>query len=269
MAVSTTPAVAATRPQRRTRRPLLLVGIGMAVVAFLLVLALGAMLSPSGGRARVPDVTVVVAAGAIPAGTVLTGADLTTAQVAKTALPADATAHTASLVGQMTQVAIPKAQPVTTNLVAAPGYVSIPSGWVGETIPADELEAVAGYAKKGDAIDIIATITPSSSSAQTPNSPSSSSAQTRTVFTDVRVVEVDARGATAQGAPTSLTVLLTPCDAVYLSWLINDKASFNYTLVSGTDYGAPPTGPSSSCPIGTNPAPVGQSQVFSRYGFQG
>ena len=98
---------------------------------------------------------------------------------------------------------------------------------------------------------------------------------TRTVWRSVRVIRVGpaatsgsggAAGQQGQGVASSLTVLMTPCDAQYMTWLITN-ATMRYTLRSDRDYGSPPTGPDPSCPLGTQLPRVGPAEVDARFGF--
>jgi Flp pilus assembly protein CpaB len=244
------------------RRPLLFIGIAMALLAFVLVLALGSILA-RGATAASSQTTVIVAAQNIAAGGQVTASDLTTMRMPLSAVPPATVDSASKAVGKVAQVAIPKGAAITTNLVAPKGYMNIPSGWVAETIQGTELVAVAGYVQKNDSIDIIATLPQSAFN----TSGSNSSQVTKTVFTDVRVFRVGTEGSAAQGAPSSLTVLLTPCDAQYLSWMIKSQAQFNYSLVSGLNAAPAPSGPSASCPIGTSTPAVGPSQVNARFQF--
>lgn len=254
------PPSAQTKPA--ARRPLLFIGIGMAVLAFVLVLALGSTLA-RGAAAAASQTTVIVAAQNISAGAPVTAADLTTVRMPVSAVPPATVDSAAKTVGKVAQVAIPKGQAITNNLVAPKGYMNIPSGWVAETIQGSELVAVAGYVQKNDSIDIIASLNQSAF-----GSAGNNSAQvTKTVFTDVRVFRVGTEGSTAAGAPSSLTVLLTPCDAEYLSWMIKSQAQFNYTLVSGQNAAPAPSGPSASCPVGAPTPAVGPAQVNARFQF--
>jgi Flp pilus assembly protein CpaB len=251
------------------RRPLFLIGIAMSLLAFLLVVVLGSVIA---GRATVGtvQVSVVVAARDIHLREVIGAADLAAARLPVAALPPGAVLHASDAVGKVAQVDVLKGQPITTNLVAArgagaPGYLPIPQGWVAATIPASEQQAVGGYVSTGDVIDVQASL---SETAFTPNVLNPRQL-TRTVFPGVRVIEVGpagTRSGQALAVVSSLTVLLTPCDAPYLAWLLT-SATVRYTLLSSTDYGPAPTGPSPSCPPGTTPARVGPAEVDKKFGF--
>jgi Flp pilus assembly protein CpaB len=130
------------------------------------------------------------------------------------------------------------------------------------------MQAVAGYISPGDAIDITASVSQSTFNPALQNPPQ----VTRTVFQDVHVIKVGpatnqgVKGGQVLGVTSSLTILITPCDAPYLTWLLANT-SIRYTLRSSKDYGSAPTAPSPSCLLGTRPARVGPADVDSKFGF--
>ena len=89
-----------------------------------------------------------------------------------------------------------------------------------------------------------------------------------TVFRDVDVLRVGpVNGGSATGIVTSsLTVLMTSCDAEYLDWLLNN-ASMKYELESYKDYGSLPTGSDANCPTATSATGVGPADIDKRWHF--
>jgi pilus assembly protein CpaB len=244
----------------------------MSVVAFLLVLILGTVVA---GRSAVGTVKVgvVVAAHDIGRRTVIGPADLTTSLIPASAVPPGSVGATSQAIGKVTQVAVLKGQPVTTNLLADqgtgdPAYLPIPQGWQAVTIPAGEIQAVAGYISPGDVIDIEATANESVFNPALANPPQ----VTRVVFQGVHVIKLGpattqgVKSGPVLGVTSSLTVLMTPCDAPYLTWLLANT-SIRYSLKSSKDYGSAPTGPSSSCPLGSRVPRVAAADVDSKFGF--
>src|SRR5947209_4081053 len=81
---------------------------------------------------------------------------------------------------------------------------------------------VAGYVSPGDVIDVEATVSASVFNANQQNPPQ----VTRTVFPGVHVIKVGpatnegVKGGQVLGVTSSLTILVTPCDAPYLTWLV-------------------------------------------------
>jgi pilus assembly protein CpaB len=171
--------------------------------------------------------------------------------------------------GKVARVDIPAGSPITANLIAGSGdllssgdvaYLPIPSGYVAVTIPTGELVGVGGYPQVGDRITVLATVNTSIFS------PGGASV-VRTVFRDLNIIRV---GAVNQGSAngqiaSSLTLLLTACDAEYLFWLLNN-AVLKYTLESFKDYAAAPSQPDPACP---KPGGVGPKEVNKRWQFTG
>jgi Flp pilus assembly protein CpaB len=263
---------APARPQSKpaARRPLFLIGIAMAVVAFLLVLILGSVIA-SRATAGTVQVTVLVAARDIPHRTVIGVADLTTAALPATGVPPQALAQSAQALGKVAQVTVLKGQPITSNLVAAegagdPGFLPIPAGWVAATIPASEQQAVGGYVAQGDVIDVAATVNEAALNAAVANPRQ----LTKTAYTGLHVIRVGpstgGKTGAVQGLTSSLTVLVTPCEAPYLTWLVANGV-VKYDLRASADYGKVPTGPDPSCPSGTQVAKVGPAEIDRKFGF--
>ena len=147
--------------------------------------------------------------------------------------------------GMIPLVTIVKGQVVSSNLVAKPGqsfgvqseFLPIPSGYVALTIPTSEQQGVAGYVQPGDYISVIATVTTGAKVA------------TKTVFTNIHVIRVgqDTAGAAGTAATaTSLTIVVTQCQAEYITWFLS-YASLKYTLESYQDYGTPAQAKDPNC----------------------
>jgi pilus assembly protein CpaB len=138
--------------------------------------------------------------------------------------------------GMIPQVTIVKGEAISSNLVAKPGqafgvqseFLPIPSGFVGLTIPTSEQQGVAGYIQPGDYISVIATVT------------SGAKVASKTVFINVHVIRVgvdSTGGASTAATATSLTIVVTQCQAEYITWFLS-YASLKYTLESYQDYAA-------------------------------
>jgi Flp pilus assembly protein CpaB len=139
------------------------------------------------------------------------------------------------VVGTVPLVKIVAGQPISSNLVAKPGdalgsqsaFLPIPSGYVALTIPTSEQQGVAGNIQPDDYIAIIATV---SSGAKTAS---------LTVFANVHVIRVGTPAVAGGGSgANSLTVVVTECQAEYITWFLNN-ASLKYTLESQKDYLSP------------------------------
>ncbi len=155
--------------------------------------------------------------------------------------------------GMIPLVTIVMGQPVTTNLVVKPGstlgsqeaFLPIPSGYVAVTMPTSEQQGVAGYIQPDDYIAVIATVDVSSKVA------------TATVFTNLHVIRVgtpqtdQAAQSSSQAIASSLTVVVTECQAEYLTWFLT-YASLKYTLLSYHDYQPTANVANANCAKGVN-----------------
>jgi Flp pilus assembly protein CpaB len=175
-----------------------------------------------------------------------------------------------AVVGKGAKVDIPAGSPITANLITGAGdllstsdvaYLPIPTGYVAVTVPTGELVGVGGFPQVGDRITMLATIN-TTTFGVSPGSP-----VVRTVFHDlyiIRVGPVNAPSGTTQVA-SSLTLLVTACDAEYLFWLLNNS-TLKYTLESFKDYAASPSQPDPTC---AKPGGVGPKEVNTRWRFSG
>jgi pilus assembly protein CpaB len=249
------------------RRPLFLIGLALAFVAFLLVIVLASSIA-SRSSAGTAQIAVVIAVRDIHHRTAITAADLGVAHLPATSVPPAALLKWEDAVGKVAQIDVLKGQTIVTNMIAASGsgsprFLPIPQGWDAVTIPSTELQAVGGYVAPNDVIDVQATLS------ETTLAPATTLPRqiTKTVFPGVWVIELGTPGTkSAAGVASSLTVLLTPCDAPYLTWLLAN-GTVRYSLRSSTDYGPAPTGPSSSCDAAAAPVAIGPAEVDKKFGF--
>jgi pilus assembly protein CpaB len=260
------------RPNAGIRTPLFLLGVGMALLAFIGMFAFGILFANRGLTGR--EVPVVVAAVDIQAREPINIAMLSLGQTTASSLPPHAFVRLEDLRGYSAVVPIYKGQAITANIVATDPdqiqgginpYLPIPQGYVAMTLPSGELQGVAGYVTPGDYINIIATV---NTSIFTPVNPHMA---TRTVFTNLHVIRVgppsvSPKEGQAIGVSTSVTVILTECDAQYLNWLLAN-VTLKYVLLSYKDYDVKPPSPDSACPATIAPAVIGPAQVDSRWTF--
>lgn len=146
--------------------------------------------------------------------------------------------------GLVPLVPIAANQAVSTNEVAKAGqtlgaqsaFLPIPSGYVALTIPTSEQQGVANYIQPDDYISVIATVS------------SAGKVASKTIFTNIHVLKVGLQSADANtGNASSLTVVVTECQAEVVTWFIN-YASLKYTLESYRDYLTTGQTPDPSCP---------------------
>ena len=211
--------------------------LALLVIAAFVLVALNA--SNAGAT---PTLSVVVAAADLQPRVAITAAELTTASIP---VPGDYPkvyfSELQQVVGMVPLVAIPKQKAITSNEVARPTqalgsqseYLPIPSGYVALTIPTSEEQGVAFNIQPDDYISVIATVSAAGRVAD------------KTIFTNLHVIKVGMPGGT--GAPSSLTVVVTECQAEVMTWFLT-YASLKYTLESYHDYQPGNQAPDPACP---------------------
>jgi len=260
------PLVPAT-PTMRT--PLFIFGVALALVAFLVMFAFGVVFV--GRQQAVGQVAVVVAKTQIDAREPITPDMLTMNSLPANAVPQNTFLHTADLAGHAAIVQIYKGQPISANLVVdrpdqipetPDAFLPIPKGYLALTLPTSEQQGVAGFIAVGDYIEVLAAV----NTAQF--SPSRPRTVTQTVFTYVHVIRIGPQSLAqrpSQGVSSSITVVLTECDVLYMNWLLLN-ATLKYALISHADYQTPPASATAqeSCPSTTR---IGPAQVDARWHF--
>lgn len=209
----------------------------LVIVAFVLV-ALNASSANSS-----PQLTVVVAAKDLQPRVAITKDDLSTRQIYVPAnYPKVYFQSVNDVAGMVPLVTILNGQVVSANDVAKANQASgsqseflpIPSGYVALTIPTSEEQGVAGYIQPGDYISVIATVS------------SSGKVATKTIFTQVHVIKVGSASVSGGGSATSLTVVVTQCEAEILTWFLS-YSSLKYTLESYQNYAPADQAPDPNC----------------------
>jgi len=266
------PLTPPARPSARVRTPLFLLGVGMALLAFVGMFAFGIVFANRGLTGG--QVPVVVAAVDIQARQPITPAMLSLGQVSASSLQPRAFTRLQDVSGYAAVVPIFKGQAITSNVVAANpdqiqsgtnAFLPIPKGYVAMTLASGELQGVAGYITPGDYINIIATVNTSVFSPVNPHM------ATKTVFTNMHVIRVGPASASPKegqsiGVASSITVVLTECDAQYLDWLVAN-VTLKYVLLAFPDYDITPVSPDPACPSTSAPAVVGPTQMDARWAF--
>ncbi len=260
------------RPKAAIRTPLFLLGVGMALLAFVGMFAFGIVFANRGLTGGA--VPVVVAAADIQAREPINIAMLSLGQVSASSLQPHAFTRLQDVSGYSAVVPIYKGQAITANIVAANPdqiqsgtnpFLPIPRGYVAMTLSSGELQGVAGYITPGDYINIIATVNTSVFSPLNPHM------ATKTVFTNLHVIRVGPASASPKegqsiGVASSITVVLTQCDAQYLDWLVAN-VTLKYVLLAFQDYDPKPASPDPSCPSTSAPTVVGPTQMDARWAF--
>lgn len=266
-------AIGQTRPAAAgIRTPLFILGVALALLAFLLMLIFGAIFASKSHTTS--SFRVVIATQDIAPREPITAGMIASSTVSSDSVPPKAFTRVADLTGYAAVVEILKGEVVTSNIVTANGdllgeatsaYLPIPAGYVALTLPTGEQQGVAGYIAQGDDINIIATVNTGLIS------PTNSRMVTRTVFTSVYVIRVGPestvpRQGVAQGLASSLTVVMSLCDAQYMTWLILN-ASLKYVLLSYHDYAQSASQADPTCPSTAEPGIIGPGQIDARWQF--
>lgn len=256
----------AARPRSGT--PYTILGLVLAVLGFGAVLLFSSMgAHPTAAIGGGPQVDVVVASEDIGIRTPITASQLKVVKFAQADAPPGAYRLVDDVKNSVAAIDIKKGQAVTSNLVvksgdAVPGpqsaYLPIPTGFVAITLPTGEMQGVAGYIQTGDYISIIGLVN------------AASGQNVRTLFTNVHVLRVgpapDAANGTAKpgGVSTSLTVVVTQCQAEYLNWFVGN-AGLRYSLESYKDYKPQDVQVDSTCPSVTAARGVTKNDVGQRW----
>lgn len=270
MAVAQAPA----RPRAGGGRLFIIIGVVLALAGFGLAVLLGSLGGKvGGGSAACPCSLVVYAAKDIGLRTQITTVD----QVKVKSIPdtykaagavvidpsnankddsAKNKAALAAVQNFIAEVNVAADQPLLTSMLAKPGdtvtgaqaaFLPIAKGFVATTLPTGELTGVANYIQAGDYISLVATAGSGKTGASV------------TVFTQLHVIRVGAANLSvtsasststsaapnSTAAPTSLTVVVTPCQSELIKWF-SANTQMSYELESFTDY-KPANGPDPKC----------------------
>jgi len=284
-------AQAPARPRAGGGRLFIILGVILALVGFGLAVLLSSLGGAAkGGGAGCPCDLVVYAAKDIGLRTQITTQDqLTVKSIPDSYKPAGAvvldTNTKASdqnrialkaVQNYIAEIDIAAGQPLLTSMLAKPGdtvtgaqaaYLPIPQGYVAMTLPTGELIGVAGYIQPGDYISLLASVGAGKTGA------------TVTVFTQLHVLRVGAANlsvtsaaagnstqqtAQQQANASSLTVLVTPCQAELVKWLaLNTQLS--YELESFKDYSPSSTGPDPACANLNAAKGIQSTDIVSKY----
>lgn len=231
------------------RRPFTILGIVLAllVIAAFVLVAINASTGTSG-----PQQTVVVATKDLPPRIPIDSGSLELRTIPTAGYPSILFTKIDDVKGMIPLVTIVNGEAISSNLVSKPGqslgaqseFLPIPSGYVALTIPTSEQQGIAGYVQPGDYISVIATVT------------SGIKVASKTVFIDLHVIRVGMGSSAAGSAPstaTSLTIVVTECQAEYITWFLTN-ASLKYSLESYQDYLQTAPAKDPTCPsVGSAP----------------
>jgi Flp pilus assembly protein CpaB len=289
--VAVAPAAPA-RPRAGGGRLFIIIGVVLALLGFGLAILLPSLTgggSGGGSGAGPANNLVVYAAKDISLRTQISTADqLTVTGVPDAYKPSGAVtidpttkagdrsaAALKAVQNDIAEIDIAKGQPLLTSMLAKPGanvtgaqaaFLPIPSGYVALTLPTSELTGVANYIQPGDYISLLA------------QAGSGKTGATATVFTQLHVIRVGAANlsvtsasstsststASAPANPTSITVVVTPCQAELIKWL-QQNLQVSYELESFHDYAPETTGPDTACPSISSPKGIQVTDVIAKF----
>ena len=151
---------------KRSNRLVLLIGIFLALVAFVLIVLMfqGGGNTGTAGPSQPPTtVPVVVAAADINLGATIQEADLTLRDIPTAERPVGAFGATALVVGQVARTPVTAGQLITTVTLGATNGVltdvEVPAGFVAMTIRVNQTSGVGTIVKPGDFIDLVTGFT--------------------------------------------------------------------------------------------------------------
>lgn len=148
---------------KRSNRLVLLIGIFLALVAFVLIaFTLNGGSGTAGPSASPLTATVVVAARDIDLGATLEAADLTTKEMPLENKPADSFGDVALVIGQTARTDVKKGQLMTSAIFSATGAIAdikVPAGFVAMSVQVDQVTGVGTIVKPGDFVDVISGFT--------------------------------------------------------------------------------------------------------------
>ncbi|MEI7743128.1 MAG: Flp pilus assembly protein CpaB [Chloroflexota bacterium] len=151
---------------KRSNRLVLLIGIFLALVAFVLIIAsmgggIGGTVTASASSA--PTTTkVVVAVADIDLGATITADVVATKDVAIADKPADSYSDTSFVIGQVARMKVTNGQLINSKVINGGGDISTietPAGFVAMAVQVDQVTGVGTIIKPGDFVDVISGFT--------------------------------------------------------------------------------------------------------------
>jgi Flp pilus assembly protein CpaB len=149
---------------KRSNRLVLLIGIFLALVAFVLVAVTLKNGSGQGTGPSAPPTTasVVIAARDLALGTKITADAVTTKTIALVDKPKDSYSDTSQVIGQTARQSVAKDQLITSEILnngGAATKIEVPPGFVAIAVQVDQTTGVGTLIKPGDNVDVVVGIT--------------------------------------------------------------------------------------------------------------
>jgi Flp pilus assembly protein CpaB len=261
----------AKRPaRRRAGLPLIIAGGALGLLTAGAVIFYTSSSTSTGGG----NVPVVVAAHDLLIRVPILPGDLVVAQFHASDVPPGSFSSVSQVKSVVAAITISKGQAVTSNLILnstdsiigpQTAYLPIPSGFVALTIPTGEQAGVAGYIQVGDYLSMVAVVG------------GKTSTNIRTIYTNIPVIRIGtapSASAPVQGNSTtppqtggissSLTIVVTQCQAEFLSWFLSN-GTLRYTLESYKDYKPQDVAADPTCPDVNSAKGVTQADISSRW----
>jgi Flp pilus assembly protein CpaB len=146
---------------KRTNRLILVVGILLAVVAFVGIIFVFNQKGP-GGQAEIPQANIIVAKRDIKLGDAIQEGDIDKQQIPLSDKRPEYVAQPGDVVGQVARTDIAKGAILTTTMFAGSGQTSIskdlPAGMVAMAVRVDAATGVGTLILPGDRVDVVMTV---------------------------------------------------------------------------------------------------------------
>jgi Flp pilus assembly protein CpaB len=148
---------------KRSNRLVLLIGIFLAIVAFILIIVSMSGGTSGTGRASASPTTaqVVVATTDLALGATIQSSDVALKEIPLPA-PVDSYPDTALVIGQVVRTAVTNGQLITGVILNSTGNIAnleVPPGFVAMSVQVDQVSGVGTIIKPGDFVDLISGFT--------------------------------------------------------------------------------------------------------------
>ena len=150
---------------KRSNRLVLLIGIFLAIIAFVLVVfTIGNPTPQKDTDPTLREVAIVVAAKDIPLGTKIQTDDLTTKNVVERDKPVDSFTDVASVIGQTARQDVSTGQLLTSQVLGTNGggtltQIDCPTTFVCMAVQVDQVSGVGTLTQAGDFVDMVVGFT--------------------------------------------------------------------------------------------------------------
>jgi len=146
---------------KRSNRLILLIGVFLAVVAFVLIVILLGGNSPTTNTANATPapISTVIAGQDIPLGAAITEAMLTTQNLPPAQRLAGAFQIPSQVVGQQARQSVTKGAQITTQTISGSNKFEVPAGQRAMSVQVDAVSGVGTAIQSGDYVDLIIGLT--------------------------------------------------------------------------------------------------------------